>query len=130
MEKKEDFLIPEETAEWIGLKKSEYLSKLIEKQPAGDIGFEQFHLFDDYIPGTIENPDKAFESEEDNQVVRTYVRSYSEKGSFHQVVLGVVIDDKKNQANVFVPIITFVSKKDELVREFCVGEVITRPTLN
>lgn len=130
MEKKEDFLIPDEIAEWIGLKKSEYLSKLIEKQIAGDIGFEQFHLFDSFISSTIEFPDKAYESEEDNQIIRTYIRSYNDRGHFHQVVVGVVIDDKKNNADVFVPILCFASRKDELVREFCVGEVITRPTLN
>lgn len=130
MEKKEDFYIPEELVEWVSLKKSEYLSRLIEKQGPDDIGFEEFHLFDSYIPGTIEGPDKAFETEEDQQKVRIYVKSFSDKFNFHQVVIGVVMDDKASKSNVFIPIISFVSKNVELVKEFCVGEVITRPTLN
>lgn len=130
MEKRDDFFIPEDIAEWIGLKKSEYLSKLIQHQPKDDFKFEEFHLFDGHIPTTIENPDKAFEYKEDEQTVRLYLRSYNEKGVFHQVVLGVLIDDKQSKASVFVPIICFVSKNDELIREFTHGEVITRPTLN
>lgn len=130
MEKREDFYIPEELVEWVSLKKSEYLSKLIMLQKPDDVGFEEFHLFDSYIPGTIESPDKAFETEEDQQKVRIYVKSFSDKFNFHQVVIGVVMDDKATKANVFIPIISFVSKNVELVKEFCVGEVITRPTLN
>jgi hypothetical protein len=130
VEKRDDFYIPEEIAEWIGLKKSEYLSKLIGHQSPDDVGFEQFHLFDDHIPGTIEVPDKVYERMEDDQRLRTYVRSYSEKGSFHQVVIGVLVDDKEKNASVFIPILCFVSKKNELVREFSVGNVITKPTLN
>lgn len=130
MEKREDFYIPEELIEWVSLKKSEYLSKLIQMQTSQDIGFEEFHLFDKHIPETIEGPDKAFETEEDQQKVRIYVRSFSGEFNFHQVVIGVVMDDKETKSNVFIPIITFVSKNVDLVKEFCVGEVITRPTLN
>lgn len=130
MEKREDFYIPEELIEWVSLKKSEYLSKLIQMQTPQDIGFEEFHLFDKHIPETIEGPDKAFETEEDQQKVRIYVRSFSGEFNFHQVVIGVVMDDKATKSNVFIPIITFVSKNVDLVKEFCVGEVITRPTLN
>ena len=128
MERKEDYIIPEDVAEWIGLKKSEYLSQLIQKMTPDDFGFEEFHNFNHLVPGTIENPDKAYEAEEDNRILRTYVRSYDEKGRFHQVVQGVLIEDK--DAEVFVPIIIFVSRNDGLVREFAVGEVIARPTLN
>lgn len=130
MEKRDDFLIPEEVAEWINLKKSEYLSKLIQTQAPGDYGFEEFHLYDTFIPGTIETPDKAFETSVDRMKVRTYLRTYKEKTLFHQLVIGVVVDDKEKKASVFVPILSFVTRHDELVKSFCEGEVIARPTLN
>lgn len=130
MEKRDDFYVPEEIAEWIGLKKSEYLSRIIQKQAMGDIGFEEFHLYDNFVPGTIERPDKSFESLDDDQTIRTFVKTYSENNGFHQVVVGVLIDDQKNNADVFIPIITFVSKNKELVKEFSVGAVIKGPTLN
>lgn len=129
MEERDDFYIPEETAEWIGLKKSEYLSKLIEFQDAGDIGFEDFHLYDDSVIGTIEGPDKTFEFEDDRQRIRSYVKTYAEKGGFHQVVVGVMLNDQ-DKAWVFVPILTFVTRNEKLVKEFGKGEVILAPTLN
>ena len=130
MERREDFIISEEIVEWIGLKKSEYLSKIVSLQLADDIGFEEFHQFDSFIPNTIESPDKVFENPEDDQRVRTYLKSYTEKSGFHQMVIGVLLDDKQNNADVFVPIISFVSKKSNLIKEFSVGRLISRPTLN
>lgn len=129
MEKRDDFYIPEETVEWIGLKKSEYLSKLIELQEQGDIGFEDFHLYDGFVIGTIEGPDKTYEFEDDRQRIRSYVKTYAEKGSFHQVVVGVMLNDQ-DKAWVFVPILTFVTKNERLVKEFGKGDVILAPTLN
>lgn len=130
MEKREDFNIPEEAAEWIGLKKSEYLSKLIGLLGPDDFGFEEFHLYDNHIPETIENPDKAFQEIIDGHKVRTYIRTYSERAVYHQVVLGVLINDDEKNATVFIPILSFVSRKRELVKEFSAGSVITAPTLN
>ncbi len=130
MERREDFIISEEIVEWIGLKKSEYLSKIVSLQLADDIGFEEFHQFDSFIPNTIEFPDKVFENPEDDQRVRTYLKSYTEKSGFHQMVIGVLIDDKQSNADVFVPIISFVSKKSNLIKEFSIGRLISRPTLN
>ena len=130
MEKREDFTIPEDVAEWIGLKKSDYLSKLIGLLGADDFGFEEFHLFDDKIPETIETPDRAYEEMQDGFKVRTYIKSYSGKVSFHQIILGALVNDDELNATVFIPILSFVSRKDDLVKEFSVGNVITRQTLN
>jgi hypothetical protein len=130
MEKRDDFYIPEEVAEWVGLKKSEYLSKLIGGLVPGDIGFEEFHLFDSYVPGTIERPDKTYESSDDDQRIRTYIKTYSENSGFHQVVIGVLLDDNDRRADVFIPIITFVSRNAEVVKLFSVGTVIGAPTLS
>jgi hypothetical protein len=130
MEKREDFSIPEDVAEWIGLKKSDYLSKLIGLLGADDFGFEEFHLFDDKIPETIESPDKAYEEIQDGFKVRTYIKSYSGKVPFHQIILGALVNDDELNASVFIPILSFVSRKDDLVKEFSVGSVIARQTLN
>jgi hypothetical protein len=130
MEKREDFYIPEEIVEWIGLKKSEYLSKIIDNQIPGDISFEHYHLYDQFVPGTIETPDKTYESIEDDQRIRSYIKTYSERSGFHQVVVGVILNDKKNQADVFVPILSLVSRESEIVKIFSVGTVVLGPILN
>ncbi len=130
MQQRDDFYIPEEVAEWIGLKKSEYLSKLIQLQGPGDIGFEEFTRFDRFLAGTIERPDRTYERSEDDQTLRTYVRSYDQDEVFHQVVIGVLLEDKDQKASVFVPVLSFVSRTPELVREFSVGTVIGASVLN
>lgn len=129
MEKKDDFYIPEEMAKWIELKKSQYLARLIKLQETDDIGFEDFPLFDSYVITTIEHPDKSFEKKEDDHLIRTYVRSYSERSGFHQVVVGVMINDG-DQSVVFVPILSFVSKKNSLISTFSEGKILKAPTLN
>lgn len=130
LEKKDEFYIPEEIAEWIGLKKSEYLSKLITLQSPTDIGIEEFHKFDRYIQGTIEEADRTLQAEVDGNLVRTYLRTYGEEKTFHQIVIGAVIKNKGTKDEIFVPILSFVSRNHELIKEFCQGEVINRPTLN
>lgn len=130
MEKKDDFYISEELAEWMGLKKSEYLSKLIQNVGPSDIPLEEYHHFDQYIQGTLENPDRTYEFHEDGQIVRTYLRSYQNSQEFHQIIIGVIGDDPENKSKVFIPIMSFVSNDKSLVNEFCVGEVISRPILN
>lgn len=130
MEKRDDFYIPEEIAEWIGLKKSEYLSRLIQKIGPDDISFEEYSSFDHFIHQTIELPDRIFETIIDGYVVQTYLRTFTEKAGFHQLVIGVVIQDKSSGDKVFVPILTFVSRKNELVQGFCEGEAKLRPTFN
>lgn len=130
MAEKDDFYIPEEVAEWIGLKKSEYLSKLIENQRPGDLGFEDYHLYDSNIPQTIEKPDKVYESIIDHIKVRIYLRTNQTSFLYHQIVIGAVIPDKASGNEVFVPILSFVTKMAELVSVFCQGEVKNHHTLN
>lgn len=130
MDTKDEFFIPEEVIEWIGQKKSEYLSKLIELVSDDDFGFEDYHQFDQHIPETIGEADRVFEETVDSQIIRTCVKTYVQDKRFHQVVLGTVIPDENSEAMVFVPILSFVTNKDELVREFADGEAVSRPTLN
>jgi hypothetical protein len=124
------FSIPDELEAWIGLKKSEYLSLLIENQQPGDFGFEEYHLFDHKIQGTVETPDRSFEEIIDGNVVQTFVRTYSDSKMFHQVVVGTPYVDKKKELEIFLPILCFVTRSEDLVGKFSVGRPKSRPTLN
>ncbi len=124
------FSIPEELESWIGLKKSEYLSLLIENQQEADFGFEEYHLFDHKIQETVETPDRSFEELVDGYLVQTFIRTYSDAKMFHHVVIGSTYVDKKNELEIFIPILTFVTRSEELVGKFSVGKPKSRPTLN
>ncbi len=124
----DEFYLSEEDAEWIGLKKSEYLSRLIENLESDDYQFEEFFRFDDQIPATISAPDWSVDILDDGKVIRTYCRSYQDKETYHQVVVGAVMPNQ-DKNDVFVPIISFVSRKENLVKLFSAGKV-SRPLLN
>jgi hypothetical protein len=126
----EKYSIPEEVEEWIGLKKSEYLSKLIENVKEGDFGFEEYHLFDHKIQETVEHPDRSFEGTDDSYVIQTFIRTYSDEKMFHHVVVGSTYVDKKNEVEVFLPILSFVTRSENVVGVFSVGTPKARPTLN
>lgn len=130
MEKRDDFYLPEEVVEWIGLKKSEYLSKLINIVEVDDYGFETYHEFDVYISQTIRDPDTTIQFKEDSYSLSTYIRTYSTDKFFHQIVIGAMFPDQNLESEVFVPILTFVTKSDLLVKMFSVGDSKIGPTLN
>lgn len=130
MDHKEDFLLSEEAAEWIGLKKSEYLSKLIMQMGDDDIGFEQFHQFDHLIAETLVSPDRAYEDSSDSFKLRISVRTWEDNIPFHQVVVTAIIPDLTSNQEVHVPVLTFVTRNVEVLNQWRWGDPIARPTLN
>lgn len=130
MSEDEKYSIPDEVEDWIGLQKSEYLSLLIENMKEGDFGFEDFHLYDERMQETVEYPDRSYQDIKDGYSVHTYVRTYSDVKMFHHVVVGCMYSDKKNQQTVFLPILSFVTRSEDVVGRFSVGRPMARPTLN
>ncbi len=130
MSEDDDFTIPEDLESWIGLKKSEYLSLLVENQKDDDFGFEEFHLFDDKIQQTVVTPDRSFEEVVDGNPIQTFIRTYSDAKMFHHVVIGTLYVDMKKELEIFCPILTFVTRSEDLVRLFSRGRLKSRPTLN
>lgn len=116
--------------EWIGLKKSEYLSELIQNMDPDDVPFEEFFKYDGLIEETIRNPDETFESVEDGHELRVFVRFHSSLQNIHQVVIGLLFPDEKKGAQVLVPVMTFVTKKEKLLRLFTSGTPVHKHTLN
>jgi len=126
---KENFFINEETVEWIALKKSEYLSQLIIDFTDDDYDFEDFHLFDSYITSTLDKPDEIYRSFEDDQEINIFYRTYKNDLEFHQIIISLVILDENNQ-KVVIPILTFVTKKHDLVLKWCTGERVLNKMRN
>jgi hypothetical protein len=118
------FYLPEDVIEWLGLKKSEYLSKLI----VNDFQFEEYLRFEEYLPETLSLPDWSIETLEDGFKVKTFCRTFGHPEVFHQMVIGAVIADQEKN-DVFIPILTFVTRTESLIKLFSAGK-ITRPTLN
>lgn len=125
----DDFYLPEDLVEWVAQRKSELLSRLITLVEADDFSFEDHHRFEDHLPLTLARPDLTFDRRDDGHQVRTFIRSYADPEFFQQIVIGVFFPDQ-NGEEVFLPILTFVTRKENLVREFCQGEPSVKPTMN
>jgi hypothetical protein len=121
----DEFYLPEEIVEWLGLKKSEYLSKLIVNIGPEDIQFEEYMRFDEFLPQTLSLPDWSVDAIEDGQRVKTFCRSFAGPEVFQQVVIGAMIADQ-NKNDVFVPILTFVTRSESLVMLFSSGNIPRR----
>ncbi len=130
MDSKENYYLSEEDAEWVGLKKSEYLSRLIGLLGPTDIGFEEYHKFDDLIHGTIHTPDRTFLYKEDGYDMRTYLKTYLQGQTFHQIVMGAILPGPENKSEIFVPVLVFVTRSEEVVKAFATGESKNPPVLN
>ena len=124
----DEFYLPEDLVEWIGLKKSEYLSRLIQNAPDHDIPFETYHTYDRLIHSTLSLSDWNVEFEEDNQRIKIYCRSHSEEEAFYQIIVGVIILDQ-SQSEVLVPILTYVTRFESMTGLFNGGKP-QRPPLN
>jgi hypothetical protein len=124
----DEFYLPEDLVEWIGLKKSEYLSLLIQNAPDQDLQFESYHTYDRLIPSTLSLADWSVEFEEDGQRLKIYCRSHSEDEIFFQIIVGVIILDQ-SQSEVLVPILTYVTRFEAMTRLFNGGKP-QRPPLN
>jgi hypothetical protein len=124
----DEFYLSEDTIEWLGLKKSEYLSRLIENIDQDDVQFEEYLRFDEMIPSTLSLPDWSIETIEDSMRVKTFCRTFADPEVLHQIVIGAIIADQE-KTDVFVPIISFVTRKEKMVNLFSAGK-ISRPTLN
>jgi hypothetical protein len=76
---------------------------------------------------TIARSDKSYADEVDGNRLHIYVKSYSH-GT--QVVVGAVFPDPNKNSDVFVPVLTFMSKDNDLIRLFAVGKPLSSPILN
>lgn len=113
----DEFYLPEDIVEWLGLKKSEYLARLIGNSLPDDIQFEEYMDFEHLVPNTLATPDWTSDHMEDGHKVKTFVKSYSEKGAFQQVIVGTLVPDQEKQ-EVFIPILVFATRMETMVHLF------------
>lgn len=125
----DEFYLPEEIIEWLGYKKSALLSELISHAEGDDFSFEQYQSFERFIPETLSAPELIFDSEEDKINLKTFVKTYSDPEIFQQIVIGAMIPDQ-NKDLIFIPILSFVTRKQNLIKIFCHGRPTLRPVFN
>lgn len=117
-----EIYLSEDVIEWMEQKKSEYLSLLIQNQGADDISFADFHQYDHLISDTLTQPDWVSSVRDQKQIVKMYCKEHLKKDNIFQVVIGFIAEEKVDN-EVFVPILSFVTKEHSLAEQFKSGEV-------
>lgn len=117
MKEADDGDFSEEFLEWIGLKKSEYLSWLITNLETHDFGFESFHQFDHLIGGTLERPDEIWYSKSEDFPLQFFHKSYPREDLTQVVVLAS--EESKEEG---VPILSIVTRSEKIASFFKQGQ--------
>ncbi|MFZ4713597.1 MAG: hypothetical protein ACOYL6_07795 [Bacteriovoracaceae bacterium] len=111
-------------------KKSSLLAELLQKRLPSDIPFENFYLYDVYIPSTIDVPDEVFSfDDEEGDELFVYLKGHAQGGvTFYYIVLCTKLNmnQKDNtQEEVLYPILSFPTLDGKLYRQYCRGEKIS-----
>ena len=114
----------EEFLEWVGLKKSEYLSWLIAELGPDDFGFDSFHKFDHLVPSTLERADEIWHLKTEDFPLSFYHKSHPREGLIQIVILAT---EKKSAQGV--PILSVVTKESKIASFFKQGQRSEGPLL-
>lgn len=106
----------EEFLEWVGQKKSEYLSWLITEQGPDDLGFETYHQFDHLIQSTVERPDESWITSKEDYPLRIFHRTYARE----DLVQIVVLASEKTPGEA-LPILSLVTRSAKVIAHFRIG---------
>lgn len=122
--------LPQEEVDSLERKKSALLAELLTRRTNADIPFENFYLYDPYIPSTIESPDEIFSYEDDEgDELFVYLKGHSQAGvSFYYIVICTKLEmnQKENShEEVLFPILSFPTLDGKLTKLYCVGEKIS-----
>lgn len=107
----------EEFMEWVGLKKSEYLSWLITELDTSDFGFESFHKFDHLIGSTLERPDEIWYSKSEDYPLRFFHKTFPRDDLIQIVVLA-----SEDSKSTVIPILSVVTKFPKIASYFKQGQ--------
>jgi hypothetical protein len=120
----DDFYLPDETIEWLGLKKSSLLAWIIEHRPDSEFPLEQYDQHQDQLPEIIQSPDIVYEQMWDHFPVAIHLKNIQKKWMLSFLFKCPVLNenDKESQITipqdriVFVPILLVVAHSYEWLR--------------
>lgn len=120
----EELINDPEVLETVERLKSSYLAEMLAERSEADIPFENFDLYDEYIPQTLEDPDEIYQTQDDiDDEVYTYIRSFSvDQKSFYYFVLCIMAGHHDEDEEIMMPFISFPTVDGSLYDKFRKGE--------
>jgi hypothetical protein len=121
--------MPQKELDDLERKKSTLLADLLMKRSTTDIPFENFHLYEPFIPSTIDNPDEVYSfNDEEGDEILVYLKGHIQSGvSFYYIVLckNLELDKQDQNQEVLFPILAFPTLDGKLTRYYCQGEKLS-----
>ena len=122
----DDVELDKDTLQRMEQKKSKILADLLAVRAETDVPFEKFHLYDQYLSQTLEQPDEIFQWNDNSEPIYSYIRSFNVEGtSFYYLVLCIHhFFDEDQEEEVLLPIIGFPSLDAKIYKIYSKGEQI------
>lgn len=122
-----DQAVSAELAELAESKKSILLAHLLESRREFDIPFEQFMDYESYVESVMENPDEAYQWEDDEgDILYNFIRTF-QKGTttFYYVVIAIEHKQEMSDGDrVIFPVVGFPSIDENLYQNYIKGKRI------
>lgn len=134
--KKEELILPRVVLDDVEQMRSEMVAEMIQMRGEEDIPIEKFPLYENYVEGTLTDPDEVFEYEDDlKRVISVNIKAYSlNKESFFYYVVCLKVNPKeagiKEKEDVLIPVITYPSKDRATYLHHQKGSCTTKKSLN
>jgi hypothetical protein len=119
--------IDAETLTLLESKKSSYLAEMLDKRSPADIPFESFHLYEEYLDPTMQNPDEIFKLKDDEgDEIFTYIKAQvKDTISFYYLVVCYSLKQGPSKdKETLIPILSFPTLDGELYSNYKLGELI------
>ncbi len=134
--KKEELILPRQVMDEVEQMRSTMVAEMIEMRGEEDISIEKFALYENYIEGTLTDPDEVFEYLDDlKRPISVNIKAYSlNKESFFYYVVCLKLNPKdvglKEKEDVLIPILSYPSTARETYLHHQKGSATTKKSLN
>ncbi len=134
--KKEELILPRIVMDEVEQMRSVMVAEMIEIREDDDIDIEKFALYENYVEGTLTDPDEVFEYiDEEKRAISVNIKAYSlNQESFFYYVVCLKLNPKdaglKEKEDVLIPILSYPSTDHKTYLYHQKGNATTKKSLN
>ena len=121
----DEFFLPDEIIEWVGLKKGELLAWVLENRDDEDISFEDYEDFTEKVPEALQNADETWLQKWDGYQIQIQLKMFEEEQIYWLMVVSLkapVVNEQEIQNDVLVPILIVPTKYTSWLKKWRSGE--------
>lgn len=123
----DEFYLPDDVLEWVGLKKGELLAWVLENRDDGDIPFEEYEDFTEKVPEALQHADETWLQSWEGHQVQIQLKMFEEDQVHWLLVISLkapVINEQEIENDVLVPILIVPTKYTSWLKKWLSGEKV------